>query len=238
MVSAIIVAGGKGLRMGHAVRKQYLSLAGMPVLTHTLLTFHENNNINRIYLVVPEDDFEFCKSEILLPYKLDKRVELVPGGVERQGSVYNGLKAVEKSSSTGKTNVEEEIVVIHDGVRPFIQSDVIESCIICARNSGACITGIPSYDTVKNVSTSGDILETVERDSIWFAQTPQAFRYSVIKNAHEHAKDAGFFGTDDASLVEFAGGKVKMVNGSRVNIKITTKEDLLIAEAIFAAGLV
>jgi len=238
MVSAIIVAGGKGLRMGHALRKQYLSLAGMPVLTHTLLPFHENNNINRIYLVVPEDDFEFCKSETLLPYKLDKKVELVPGGFERQGSVYNGLKAVEKSFAAGKTVVEEEIVVIHDGVRPFIKSDIIELCITGARNSGACITGIPSYDTVKNVSTSGDIRETVERDSIWFAQTPQAFRYSVIKNAHEHSKDSGFFGTDDASLVEFAGVKVKMVNGSRMNIKITTKEDLLLAKAILSAGLV
>jgi 2-C-methyl-D-erythritol 4-phosphate cytidylyltransferase len=237
MVSAIIVAGGKGIRMGQKLRKQYLSLAGRPVLTHTLLPFHENKNINRIYLVVPEGDFEFCKSETLLPYKLDKKVELVPGGVERQDSVYNGLKAVEKSSMTGKTDITEEIVVIHDGVRPFIKAEMIEAGIAGARDSGACITGITSYDTVKNLNASGEIHETIERDSIWFAQTPQVFKYSIIKNAHEHAKSKGFSGTDDASLVEFAGLKVKVINGSRLNIKITTKEDFLLAEAIFAAGL-
>ena len=236
MVSAIIVAGGKGLRMGGALPKQYLSLGGRPVLAHTLLPFHENKNIKKIYLVVPGDDFRFCKSEILLPYKLDKKVELVSGGVERQDSVFNGLKAVEKKIATGKADIAEEIVVIHDGVRPFIRYDIIESCIRGARESGTCITGIPSYDTVKTLNDSGEIHETIERDSIWFAQTPQAFRYSIIKNAHEYAESKGFFGTDDASLVEFTGSKVKIINGSRLNIKITTKEDLLLAEAIFASG--
>ena len=225
MVSAVIVAAGKGIRMNDTVRKQYLPLAGRPVLAHSLTLFEECNLINKIILVVPEDDFDFCRKEIL-PAGSEKTVRLVPGGEKRQDSVYNGLLAADENT---------DIVVIHDGVRPFIHIEMLELCISGAKEAGACILGIPVQDTVKQVE-SGYIIKTLERDNLWLAQTPQAFQYEIIRKAHENARLKGYAGTDDAFLVEKMGNRVKIIKGSKNNIKITTREDLKLAEIMLQAG--
>lgn len=227
MISAIIVAAGKGIRMNNTVRKQYLLLAERPILSHTLSAFDACNLINKIFLVVPEQDFEFCHKDILSPLKLQKKVRLVSGGTERQNSVYNGLLSIDAGS----------MVVIHDGVRPFINSEQLAACINGAKEHGACILGIPAYDTVKSINRSDYIDKTLERNAIWLAQTPQVFKYDLIIKAHEHAKQEGFTGTDDAMLVERLGINVRIIRGNRYNIKITTAEDLLLAKAILRAGL-
>jgi len=232
-VTALIVAGGKGLRMKQKIRKQYLNLVDSPVFVHTLRVFDQLNEIDDICLVVPETDVDYCRSLILGLPDLKKEIDLTPGGRERQDSVYNGLRVIRA------TNDREDIVVIHDGVRPFVSPGHIKECISEAGKSGACILGVPAFDTLKrvdmvrNTDKIGKIDKTVQRDSIWLAQTPQAFKCALIMEAHESAKADGYYGTDDASLVEYLGHPVKIVCGSKYNIKITTKEDLLLAEAIF-----
>ena len=226
MVSAVIVAAGKGIRMKDTVRKQYLPLAGRPVLSHTLAVFDECNLIRKIFLVVPQKDFAYCRNNIFPMLK--KEINLVVGGKERQDSVYNGLIAVGENNG---------IVVIHDGVRPFANKEMLEACVKGAKKHGACIIGVPAQDTLKKISSSGDIEKTIERNNIWLAQTPQAFQYEIIRKAHENARLKGYTGTDDAFLVEQMGKHVKIIKGSKNNIKITTKEDLRIAEVMLRAGL-
>jgi len=225
MVSAIIVAAGNGIRMDDNVRKQYLLLDNRPLISHTIEVFDECNIIDEIFLVVPEEDFVFCNENILNQQNFQKKVSLVPGGTERQDSVYKGLLAIDNI-------IDDSIVVIHDGVRPFIRSKQLTECITCATDHDACIFGIPAYDTLKRVNSSGFIKNTIERNTIWLAQTPQAFQYNLIRRAHENAIRTGINGTDDAMLVEQLGVKVRVVRGSRCNIKITTKEDLFLARAM------
>lgn len=226
MVSAIIVAAGKGIRMDDRVRKQYLLLDRRPLISHTIAVFDECNMINEIFLVIPEEDFVFCNENILNQQNCQKKVSLVPGGTTRQDSVYNGLLAIDNIMDNNS------IVVIHDGVRPFIRPEQLTECITSANDYDACIFGIPAYDTLKSVNSSGFIENTIERNTIWFAQTPQAFKYNLIRRAHENALRVGIVGTDDAMLVEQLGIKVKVISGSRCNVKITTKEDLLLARAM------
>jgi 2-C-methyl-D-erythritol 4-phosphate cytidylyltransferase len=226
MVSAVIVAAGKGIRMNNAVRKQYLPLAGRPVLTHSLILFENCSLINKIILVVPEDDFKYCQKNILPILK--SKINLVAGGRERQDSVYNGLIAVGENKG---------IVIIHDGVRPFANNEMLESCIRGAKKHGACIVGVPIQDTLKKISISNNIEKTIERSNIWLAQTPQAFRYEIIRKAHENARLKEYTGTDDAFLVEQIGNPVKIVKGNKNNIKITTREDLRLAQAMLQSGL-
>jgi 2-C-methyl-D-erythritol 4-phosphate cytidylyltransferase len=222
-VTALIVAGGKGSRMKEKTRKQYLSIAGSPLLVHTLRIFSRLDEIQTICLVVPEADITYCHSLIFGLSDVQKKIDIVAGGNERQDSVYNGICGIRETSG---------IVVIHDGVRPFVSPDNIRKCIREAEKSGACILGVPASDTLKRVDAIGTVHKTVQRDSIWLAQTPQAFTYSLIKKAHEQARADGFYATDDASLVEYIGHPVKIVSGSKYNIKITTREDLLMAESI------
>jgi len=219
--SAVIVAGGKGLRMKKETRKQYLFLAGQPLLAFSLMAFDACKQVQEVILVVPEDDLDFCREDILIPLSLNKKVKLIPGGLERQDSVYKGLKAV-----------NEPIAAIHDGVRPFIHPRQISATIIQAAETGACMLGIQAFDTLKQVDEKGWIKKTLERESIWLAQTPQTFQYGLILAAHERAAKDKYTGTDDASLVECLGRKVKIIPGSRLNIKITTPEDLILAAAI------
>ncbi len=222
-LSAVIVAGGKGQRMQADIRKQYLILDGVSILSRTLLAFAEISVIGSIYLVVPEADFDFCTRQVI-PCIADKiPVQLVAGGVNRQASVYNGLSAITKP---------EGIVAIHDGVRPFVPARQTEEAIAIAGREGACILGIPAVDTLKNIDNDGYIASTMQRAGIWQAQTPQVFQYRLIKKAHDHALNQGYTGTDDASLVENDGGRVKMIYGSPYNIKITKPEDLVIAKGI------
>ena len=226
MISAIIVAAGKGIRMNDLTRKQYLDLAGRPILAHSVMVFDTFELIDKIFLVVPKEDIDYCRKNIVPLMELRNGLNLVPGGEQRQNSVYNGLQAMDKKTDT---------VVIHDGVRPFIQPDELESCILGARKFGACILGIPVGDTVKCVDESGFIEKTLSRDSIWLAQTPQAFKYELIIKAHETARRDGYTGSDDASLVERLGVGVKIIRGSKNNIKITVREDLVIARAMLDA---
>ncbi len=218
-VSAIIVAGGKGVRMGAAVRKQYMLLAGRPVVCLTVEVFDACSCIDDIFLVVPPDDLDICAEKWMASLTLHKRIQLVAGGVERQDSVYRGIQAVGHAC---------DVVVIHDAVRPFVSLQMIESCVAEARASGACIIGMPAMETAKQVN-SGEIERTLDRNTIWMAQTPQAFNLDLIRAAHETARSDRFMGTDDAMLVERLGKKVRILPGSRLNIKITTPEDLALA---------
>ncbi|MEE8432332.1 MAG: 2-C-methyl-D-erythritol 4-phosphate cytidylyltransferase [Candidatus Desulfatibia sp.] len=223
MVSTVIVAAGKGLRMNHSVPKQYLLIAGRPVLGHTLLVFDACELIDEVFVVVSEEDFGFCQNTLIAPLNLKKKINLVRGGTERQDSVYNGLRALSPKTDT---------VVIHDGVRPFVGPEELAACITAAEETGACILGIPVSDTLKHVEKSGHIEQTLARDNIWMAQTPQVFQYELILKAHEAARRDGFRGTDDALLLERLGIDVKIIPGSKTNIKITTPQDLALAEAI------
>ena len=225
MVNAIIVAAGQGKRMQGDQRKQYLSLAGLPILTRTLMVFDKCEPVSQIILVVPQDDIDFCRHNILEPAKLTQKVRLASGGRRRQDSVYNGLKEIDANCS---------IVVIHDGVRPFVQNEQLIECINGARESGACIMGVPAHETLKQIDSSGRIIRTLSRDDIWLAQTPQVFRHDLILRAHEHAREEGYFATDDAALLERLGATVKILKGSRTNIKITVSEDLEMAQTILS----
>ena len=229
MVSAIIVASGKGLRMEGTMRKQYLDLSGRPVLSHSIMTFDSCSLVDEIFLVIPREDVEYCQNKIISLLDLKNHINLVHGGDKRQDSVYNGLKAITKNTET---------VVIHDGVRPFIQPEDLKECILFSKKYGACILGTPASDTLKRVDESDIIETTLPRKNIWLAQTPQAFKYDLILKAHETARRDGYVGTDDASLVERMGEDVKIIYGGRFNIKITKKEDLAIAKAMFDAGLI
>ena len=223
MVYAIIVAAGKGIRMSDSVRKQYIALDGMPMLSRTLGVFNHCDLIDRIIVAVPEDDIDFCRNEIIPAANMGKDPILVIGGARRQDSVYNSLQTIE---------TDDGVVLIHDGVRPFVNPEHLVACIKGAQKHGACILGIPAFDTVKHVNTKNEIIQTQKRDRLWLAQTPQAFQLQLIKKAHEIAKKEGFMGTDDASLVERLGGVVKIIPGSRSNIKITNQEDLKLAQAL------
>jgi 2-C-methyl-D-erythritol 4-phosphate cytidylyltransferase len=158
---------------------------------------------------------------------LHKEIHLAAGGQRRQDSVNNGLKAIKS---------DEGIVLIHDGVRPFVRQAHLIACIETARAHGACILGVPASDTIKQVNTRNEIVKTRQRDTLWLAQTPQAFKLNLIKKAHAEAEQEGFRGTDDAALVERQGSTVKIVTGSRDNIKITSREDLVLARALLQLG--
>jgi 2-C-methyl-D-erythritol 4-phosphate cytidylyltransferase len=225
MVSAIIVAAGRGVRMGGSIPKQYLLLGNFPVVSHSLMAFDDCRAIDRLYLVVPEPDVDYCARKILRPLRLAKPVQLVPGGAQRQLSVYNGLCRIEH---------KQGMVLIHDGVRPFVDPDHIRSCLEGAGETGACIPAVPVTETLKNVSSAGVIENTIDREGIWQAQTPQAFSYDVIMKAHAKARKDGFLASDDALLVERLGEKVRVIAGNKDNLKITTPEDLQTARAILA----
>ncbi|MFP4667498.1 MAG: 2-C-methyl-D-erythritol 4-phosphate cytidylyltransferase [Desulfosalsimonas sp.] len=224
MAVAVIVAAGRGKRMNSSVAKQYFQIGGTPLFVRTLEVFAGHPEISRIQLVVPQEDIDFCRS--MIPADLDRKadIRITAGGEKRQDSVYQGLLALEGP---------EEIVVIHDGVRPFVTPELVSACIEGAAETGACIAAIPASDTLKRVDSGNIINETLPRNRIWQAQTPQAFVLGLIKSAFEKARQDGFSGTDDASLVERTGRPVSIIQGSPLNLKITAPADLEIAERIF-----
>ena len=225
MNSAIIVAAGKGLRMGGPVSKQYLSLAGVPILGRTLKVFEKSGLFEEIIVVVAAADKEQCCRQVIDKTKMAQAIRIVTGGRDRQESVSNGLAA-----SHGQ---DDDTVLIHDGVRPFVSEGVLVQCLAAVNTHGACITAIPACDTLKQIDSDGRIAQTLPRDAVWLAQTPQGFRLGLIRAAHRQAREAGVVGTDDAQLVERLGQTVTVVPGSRANIKITTPDDFLLAEAIW-----
>jgi 2-C-methyl-D-erythritol 4-phosphate cytidylyltransferase len=219
-VSAIIVAAGKGSRAGLGFNKVLAVLNGVPILERTIRAFIDSGLVREIILVISPDDEEMVGKII---GKLPCDMVLAYGGSRRQESVYNGLKKL--SSGT-------DIVLIHDAARPFVDADIIGRCIEGARRYGAACAGMPVKDTIKYTDPEGYILQTPDRSFVWSAQTPQAFRKELIIRAHEHAVINGIMGTDDAMLAEQIGVRVKMVEGGSRNIKITSKDDLLWAEAM------
>lgn len=219
-VGVIVVAAGKGLRMGGQMPKQHLPLAGKPVLVHTLEAFERMEQIHSVVLVVGPGDEARC-SAYTGQYGLRKVHAVVTGGEERQASVYQGLLALDP---------EVEWVLVHDGVRPFVTPDETEACLEAARAYGAAVVAVPVKDTVKIVEPDGKIASTPDRSTVWAIQTPQAFRVRDLLAAHEVAMQEGFTGTDDAMVVERTGQPVYVVRGGYHNLKITTPEDLEWAE--------
>jgi len=220
---AIIAAAGKGLRMGSKTKKQYLTLDGIPVLIRALMAMDTCDQISEMILVVPKDDRAFCKKNIIDPFEFEKPIHLVEGGRQRQDSVFSGLKQVQEKKAPGK----ETLVMIHDGVRPFVSRNIIKTCLDHAIEYGACIPVVKITDTVKVVGPDAVIQNTLNRSSLFGAQTPQAFRLELILRAYAYAMETSFSGTDEASLVEHLGEKVKTIHGSSENIKLTTQEDLV-----------
>ena len=222
-VYGLIVAGGKGTRFGGPTPKQYLPLAGVPMLVRTLRVFEACKAIDAIVLTVPEPDFSYVRESLLAAAGLGKNILLSAGGRRRQDSVFNGLASIPEDDS---------LVVIHDAVRPLVTGECITACVEAAARHGACIAAVPAWDTLKQVTAAGTIEATLPREKVWLAQTPQAFRTGLIRSAHESARRQQVHGTDDASLVERMGTAVHLVPGDRRNFKITTGEDLAFAEAL------
>jgi 2-C-methyl-D-erythritol 4-phosphate cytidylyltransferase len=223
MIFALIVAAGRGLRMGTAQRKQYLQLGDYPLLVHTLRVFDQCPEIQSILVVTPQTEMDFCKKDILPAAALKNNVQLIAGGLRRQDSVFNGLQHLGDAQG---------VVLIHDGVRPLVSMALIQACIQGAMQWGACIPAVQAVDTLKQIDIQGNILRTMPRESICMAQTPQGFRLPIIQRAHREARRLGREATDDASLVEALGIPVHVIPGSRENIKITTPEDLAYAEML------
>ncbi len=222
---AVIVAAGQGLRMGDGVRKPFRRLGGVPILSRTLNTFRQSAQFEEIMLVVADEDMAVCRREVVDPSGLGDHVRLVVGGCERQESVFYGLAACRGE--------DDDLVLIHDGVRPLVTPELLEDCLAAAAEKGACIPALPVTDTLKQGLPDGSIAATLPREAIWQAQTPQGFKLGLIRAAHALARQTGFTGTDDAQLVERLGEPVFIVSGSRSNIKITRPDDLELAEAIW-----
>lgn len=219
MISAIILAGGKGTRMGKNISKQFILVREKPILYYTIKKFLDCNKIDNIILVLPKDEIEFCKNEVLEKYSL-KVDKIVEGGSERQESVYNGLMQCENT----------DIVLIHDGARPFVSDRIIEEGIEYAKKYGSAAPGVKPKDTIKVINEDSFSKETLKRDTLVAIQTPQVFNFNMIKECHEKINENEISVTDDTMVAEYFGNKVYIYEGEYNNIKITTPEDLIIAE--------
>lgn len=217
-ITAIVLAGGSGTRMGTEQKKQYLLLNNRPLLYYSLMAF-EKSAVSEIILVTQEA--EYCRSEIIEKYKMKKITQIVQSGEERYHSVYNGLLAAAGS----------DYVLIHDGARPFLTEDIIYRSIESVLECNACVVGMPVKDTIKIADQDGFAAATPDREHVWMVQTPQSFSYQLIRKAYERILSEEVKGiTDDAMVVEYCKlAKVKLIQGSYRNIKITTPEDMEIA---------
>lgn len=222
--AAIITAAGRGERMGASVKKPYIVLRGLPLLAHTLRVFDAAGGIVQLIVTVSPGDEAFCRREVVERCGIQKPVNVVAGGDRRQDSVGNGLAALGDAV---------DMVMIHDGARPFVTPAMIAEALDATSAKRATTVAVPVKDTVTMVARGTGIIErTLERDRLYLIQTPQTFERGLICQAHRRAREEGFAGTDDASLVERLGVPVSVIRGSYDNIKITTQEDLLFAEAI------
>ena len=215
-IVALIAAAGKGKRMNARISKPFIYISGKPILAYTIEKFEKCKIIDKIYLIVSPEEKEISKVK-----------ELVDGGETRQDSVYNGIKALDKDT---------DIVVIHDGARPLVEETIIRDSIEKAQKYGAAIAVIPIKDTVKKSENDFFINKTLNREKIWRAQTPQTFKYDIILTAHHQAFKDKYLVTDDAAIVERYGHKVKLIIGSKENIKITTPFDIIMAEIFLKKG--
>ncbi|MCR6516265.1 2-C-methyl-D-erythritol 4-phosphate cytidylyltransferase [Clostridium sp. LY3-2] len=219
MNTAIILSGGRGKRMGASVSKQFIMLKNKPILYYTIKKFLDNKDIDNIVLVLPEDEIDYFKENILDKFDLDIS-KIVLGGKERQDSVYNGLKECKDS----------DIVLIHDGARPFVSDEIISNGIKFAKEYGAAAPGVMPKDTIKVKDLDSFSKSTPKRSDLVSVQTPQVFKYDLITKCHEKIKIEGREVTDDTMVVETYGNKVFLYDGEYTNIKITTPEDLILGE--------
>lgn len=220
--AAVILAAGKGTRMGGSVHKQYLELQGKPMLYYAINAF-ESSSIDDIVLVTGQGEVEYCQKEIVEAYGFTKVREITEGGKERYHSVYEGLKSVPDC----------QYVLVHDGARPCITREVIEDALAGARTYKACAVGMPVKDTIKVSDDNGYAARTPDRSSLWLIQTPQAFEYQLLLKAYEKLLSSESYQTgitDDAMVVEtMTREKVKLIRGDYANIKVTTPEDMEVA---------
>lgn len=221
--TAIVLAAGQGKRMGTKIQKQYLDIAGKPVLYYSMRAFERSEIIDEVVLVTGAGQTEYCAKEIVSKYNFQKVKAIVEGGAERYHSVINGLRYV-----------NDGYVFIHDGARPFVTEDILERVYQEVLREKACVVGVPVKDTIKMADENGYVDMTPDRSRLWQVQTPQVFETKLIQNAYEKLMEQSEVAvTDDAMVVEqMSGKKVKLVKGSYNNIKITTPEDLLMAEKI------
>lgn len=222
-VSAIVVAAGRGTRMQANTNKQYLLLKGKPILAHTLHVFEKCKLIDEIIVVVGENEKYHCLQHVIKPYSYKKIKSLITGGATRQHSMYNGLREV---------NPKADIVLTHDGARPLVHQQTLNKSIQETLVHKATVVGVPVKETIKMINGEGFVDTTPKRDLLWSVQTPQTFLYDILLKAHKQAMEEGFIGTDDGMLVERMGYPIKMIKGQYDNIKITTPDDLIIAESI------
>lgn len=227
--TAIVLAAGQGRRMGGNVSKQYLELAGKPIIYYTLEAFQNSPLIDSIVLVTGPEQMAWCKEELVHKYNLTKVDTITTGGSERYISVWNGLQVIEDDMTQAD---REGIVFIHDGVRPFIDEGILSRTMEAAYLYGACVAAMPVKETIKIADENGFVESTPARNRVWGIQTPQVFDFRLAYGAYQAAMESGRTDmTDDAMIVEsFTDVKVKLVEGSYENIKITTPEDLEIAE--------
>jgi 2-C-methyl-D-erythritol 4-phosphate cytidylyltransferase len=223
----IVVAAGKGERMGRELPKAFLPVCGIPLLIHTLRAITQSTLISKITIVVAPEREALCRDMLhsYAPFRIPLAV--VHGGAERQDSVRLGLATLDPTS---------EIVAIHDAARPFLEREILDRSIETAAIYGGALVAVPARDTIKRVREDGTIVETIPRQQLWLAQTPQTFRVSLIREAHARALAEGAVVTDDAALLERLGKVVQIVPGSYRNFKITTPEDLQVAEALLRTG--
>lgn len=221
-ITAIVLAAGNGNRMNSNIKKQFMEIKGKPVIWYSLFTF-ETYGVDQIILVTGKEDVAYCKKEIVEKYGFQKVTDIVAGGKERYESVYNGLKR-----ATG------DIVMIHDGARPLISHEIISRCIKGTLDYGACAAGMPVKDTIKIVDKEKVVIDTPNRSNVWITQTPQSFLYELVKTAYDKMQKSQCENiTDDAMVVEqFSEHQIKFVEGDYSNIKVTTPEDIFIAELL------
>ena len=224
-VTGIVPAAGGGSRMAAGLPKQYLPLAGVPLLTRTLKALWASACLDALILVVPPGQQERCRREILDPFGISVDA-VVSGGEDRQASVYAGLL---------RARLETDLILVHDGARPFITPAVVRAAVSAAAESGGAVVAVPVTDTIKVADRDGWLVETPERRQLWAAQTPQVFRAGLFREAHARALRDGVRTTDDSALVERLDHPVRLVPGSAENLKITTPADLLMADQIVRA---
>ncbi|KPU42657.1 2-C-methyl-D-erythritol 4-phosphate cytidylyltransferase 1 [Oxobacter pfennigii] len=225
-IGAVVVAAGKGKRMGAEVNKLFLEINNKPVLAYTLEAFESSQYVDSIIIAANENEMDYIKKDIIDRYKINKikkSISLVAGGEIRQQSIIKGLSELKGAC---------DIIVTHDGARPLVTSQIIDLSVEEAEKYGAAACAVPLKDTIKVVDEEGFVLSTPERATLYAIQTPQTFKFDILFSAHREAVKNEFIGTDDTVLVERLGFKIKLFSGSYENIKVTTPEDIYIAEAI------
>jgi len=226
--NAVIVAAGEGRRMNSATPKVFLPVKGKPLILYTLERFVDVQNVSRVILVLPAKELARCDALIRTDRALDAlRYTLWPGGARRQDSVRQGLNCLDADC---------EVVIVHDGARPFVRPALVDRCVEAAFKDGAAVVGVPARDTIKMVSSDRAVSKTLPREGLWQIQTPQAFRTEIIRAAYERAEREDIEATDDAMLVERLQKSVIVLEGDPLNIKVTIPEDLTLAEMLVSGN--